>query len=54
MKNPLVGRVLVGSGVFFFVVGLVLIALHLPWVFWAPAFVVGLLDLLAAALFFRS
>jgi hypothetical protein len=53
MKNPLVGRLLLGSGLFFFVAGLVLMSLHQPKLFWGVAFAVGLLDLLTASFFLR-
>jgi hypothetical protein len=53
MKNPLVGRLLIGSALFFFVAGLVLMSLHQPRLLWGLAFGAGLLDLLTAALFLR-
>jgi hypothetical protein len=54
MDRRLITTVLLATGGSFFLVGVVLLALGLHWAFWAPAFVVGTLDLLAAFLFLRS
>ena len=54
VNKRLIATVLLGLGGAFFLLGVVLFALGLHWVFWAPAFVVASLNLLAMLLFARS
>ena len=54
MDKRLISRVLTGYAAFFAVLGLLLWFLRLHPVFWVTAFVVGGLNLLVAALFFRK
>jgi hypothetical protein len=54
LNKRLISTVLLATAGSFFLVGVVLLALGLHWAFWAPAFTVASLDLMAALLFLRS
>lgn len=54
MNKPLIARVLLGNAAAFIVLGLVLKLLGAHPLFWIPAWIVALLNLLPALLLLRS